>query len=183
MQNDLNNLGEKKKKNQITIRRMTIDDIAPVFHLGEELFTMEVSPNLYRTWDEYEVISNFQNDQEYCFVAEDADSDEIAGFLMGTIIAKRHSSWRYGYLIWLGITPSFQSKGVASKLFHHFRHLMIKNGVRMLLVDTAADNMPALQFFEKMGFEKPKKHIYLSLNLDSTHTLHKEKEKKKNHKE
>lgn len=48
---------------------------------------------------------------------------------------------------------------------------------------TEADNHSALQFFEKMGFEKPKKHIYLSLNLDSAHTVYKEKEKKKNHKE
>ena len=53
----------------------------------------------------------------------------------------------------------------------------------MLLVDTEADNLSALRFFEKMGFEKPKKHIYLSLNLDSAYTLYKEKEKKKNHKE
>jgi len=180
-ENKINNREKEKKSPLITIRRMTIDDIAPVFHLGEKLFTMEISPNLYRTWDEYEVISNFQSDQEFCFAAEDAD--EIVGFLMGTIIAKRHSSWRYGYLIWLGVAPSYQSKGVASRLFHHFRNVMIKNGVRMLLVDTEADNLSALRFFEKMGFEKPKKHIYLTLNLDSAHNLYKEKEKKKNHKE
>jgi ribosomal protein S18 acetylase RimI-like enzyme len=182
MQEDkINNQEKKEKGPSIAIRRMTIDDIAPVFHLGEKLFTLEISPNLYRTWDEYEVISNFQSDQEFCFVAEDAD--EIVGFLMGTIIAKRHSSWRYGYLIWLGVAPLYQSKGLASRLFQHFRNIMIKNGVRMLLVDTEADNLSALRFFEKMGFEKPMKHIYLSLNLDSAHTLYKEKEKKKNHKE
>ena len=181
IENKINNQEKKKKSPLITIRRMTIDDIASVFHLGEKLFTLEISPNLYRTWDEYEVISNFQSDQDFCFVAE--DDDEIVGFLMGTIIAKRHSSWRYGYLIWLGVTPPYQSKGVASRLFFHFRNIMIKNGVRMLLVDTEADNLSALRFFEKMGFEKPKKHIYLSLNLDSTHTISKEKEKKKNHKE
>jgi ribosomal protein S18 acetylase RimI-like enzyme len=175
----INNRKKEKKSSLITIRRMTIDDIAPVFHLGERLFTLEISPNLYRTWDEYEVISNFQGDQEFCFVAQ--DNGKIVGFLMGTIIAKRHSSWRYGYLIWLGVAPSYQSKGVASRLFHYFRNVMIKNGVRMLLVDTEADNLSALRFFEKMGFEKPKKHIYLSLNLDSTHIIYKEKEKKKNH--
>lgn len=178
-ENKIFNREKKKKERPVSIRRMTIDDIAPVFHLGEKLFTLEFSPNLYRTWDEYEVISNFQNDSEFCFTAEDAD--EIVGFLMGTIIAKRHTSWRYGYLIWLGVAPSHQSKGVASRLFHHFRNIMIKNGVRMLLVDTEADNDSALRFFEKMGFEKPKKHIYLSLNLDSAHALNKEKEKRKHH--
>lgn len=176
----INNQEKNKKSSSISIRLMTIDDIAPVFHLGEKLFTLEISPNLYRTWDEYEVITNFQGDQEFCFVAEDAD--EIVGFLMGTIIAKRHSSWRYGYLIWLGVAPSHQSKGVASRLFNHFRNVMIKQGVRMLLVDTEADNFSALKFFEKMGFEKPKKHIYLSLNLDNALSLYKDKEKKKNRK-
>jgi ribosomal protein S18 acetylase RimI-like enzyme len=169
---------KKNKKSPVSIRRMTIDDIAPVFHLGEKLFTLDISPNLYRTWDEYEVISNFHSDAEFCFVAE-GDNDEIVGFLMSTIIAKRHSSWRYGYLIWLGVARSHQSRGVASRLFIHFRNIMIKNGVRMLLVDTEADNFTALKFFKKMGFEKPMKHIYLSLNLDSEQASY--KEKKKNH--
>jgi ribosomal protein S18 acetylase RimI-like enzyme len=176
-----NDSKKKEKRHPITIRRMTIDDIAPVFHLGEKLFTLEISPNLYRTWDEYEVITNFQGDAEFCLAAE--AEDEIVGFLMGTIIAKRHSSWRYGYLIWLGVAPPYQTGGIASRLFHHFRNLMIKNGVRMLLVDTEADNLAALKFFEKMGFEKPKRHIYLTLNLDNERSLSKDKEKKKNHHE
>jgi hypothetical protein len=43
---------------------------------------------------------------------------------------------------------------------------MLENGVRMLLVDSEADNLPALHFFRKMGFGSPQEHIYLSLNLD-----------------
>lgn len=176
-ENKIHNRKKKRNGHHVTIRCMTIDDIAPVFHLGEKLFTLEFSPNLYRTWDEYEVISNYQSDPEFCFVAE--DDDKIVGFLISTIISKPLTSWRYGYLIWLGVTQSHQSEGVASRLFHHFRNTMIKNGVRMLLVDTEADNISALRFFDKMGFEKPKKHIYLSLNLDSAQTLYKEKEKEK----
>lgn len=35
----------------------------------------------------------------------------------------------------------------------------------MLLVDTQADNIPALKFFEKLGFTHPQPCVYLSRNL------------------
>lgn len=144
---------------------MEIDDIADVFHLGERLFTAREAPNLYRTWDEYEVLSLFQGDSEYCLIA-DVD-DRMVGFLLGTTVIKNHCAWKYGYLVWLGVDPDSQSSGVASKLFHRFRDLMLSDGVRMLLVDTEADNLPALHFFRKAGFGSPQEHIYLSLNLDT----------------
>jgi ribosomal protein S18 acetylase RimI-like enzyme len=56
---------------------------------------------------------------------------------------------------------------VAVKLFNQFRDLMLEDGVRMLLVDTEADNLPALHFFRRMGFGSPEEHIYLTLNLAS----------------
>ena len=47
----------KRKHPNVEIRPMEIDDFATVFHLGERLFKDEKVPNLYRTWDEFEVIS------------------------------------------------------------------------------------------------------------------------------
>jgi ribosomal protein S18 acetylase RimI-like enzyme len=35
----------------------------------------------------------------------------------------------------------------------------------MLMVDTQADNTPAIKFFKRKGFENPTKHVYLTLNL------------------
>jgi len=142
---------------------MDIDDVAQVFHLGERLFEAESMPNLYRTWDEFEVISLYQNDPDFCLVAE--LDDEPVGFLMGSILTKTRSAWKYGHIFWLGVTPGASRKGVAARLFRHFRDQMLKNGVRMLIVDTEADNLPALKFFRKMGFGSPQEHIYLSLNL------------------
>ncbi|NSW84711.1 MAG: GNAT family N-acetyltransferase [Syntrophobacteraceae bacterium] len=154
----------RRKRAQVFIRTMEIDDLATVFHLGERLFTAREAPNLYRTWDEYEVINLFQADSEYCLVAE--SDDRIVGFALGTTVTKSHSAWKYGYLVWLGIDPDFHAQGIASRLFTRFRDLMLEDGVRMLLVDTEADNLPALHFFRKMGFGHPQEHIYLALNLD-----------------
>ena len=71
---------EKKKKSTVVVRQMEIDDLADVFHLGEKIFTAREVPNLYRTWDEYEIITLFQSDSEFCLVAE--LDDKIVGFAL-----------------------------------------------------------------------------------------------------
>jgi hypothetical protein len=52
------------------IRAMTIDDMSEVFHIGAEVFIAKFSPTLYRTWDEYEITTLFNFDNELCLVAE-----------------------------------------------------------------------------------------------------------------
>ncbi|MFZ2446141.1 MAG: GNAT family N-acetyltransferase [Syntrophobacteraceae bacterium] len=174
---DPDSYDQKRKKANVVVRQMEIDDIATVFHLGERLFTAKSAPNLFRTWDEYEVINFFQNDSEYCLVAEtDDDLGLVVGFVLGTTVTKSHSAWKYGYLVWLGVDPAFHESGIASKLFNRFRDLMLEEGVRMLLVDSEADNLPALHFFRRMGFGHPQEHIYLALNLDP----HRQAKEKKN---
>jgi ribosomal protein S18 acetylase RimI-like enzyme len=152
-----------KRRPKVIIRQMELDDLAPVFHLGEQLFTASKAPNLYRTWDEYELIELYHADTELCLVAE--HDKKIIGFALGTTIEKDRSAWKYGHLVWLGVEPKFHRKGVGERLFNQFRERMANEGVRILMVDTEADNLTALHFFRTMGFGKPEEHIYLSLNL------------------
>ncbi|MFZ7124980.1 MAG: GNAT family N-acetyltransferase [Desulfobacterales bacterium] len=148
----------------VSIRTISIDDLPHIFHLGEKLFTARKVPNLHRTWDEYEVVSLFQGDDEYCFVAEN-EASELVGFALGTMIQKSHS-WKYGYLLWLGVHPYYQQSGVARRLFRHFRSVMIEDGARIIMVDTEADNDAALRFFRKVGFNHARNHVFLSMNVD-----------------
>jgi ribosomal protein S18 acetylase RimI-like enzyme len=164
----------QKKRVHVKIREMEIDDIAPVFHLGEELFTPRDVPNLYRTWDEYEVTGLFHDEPEFCLVAE--VDDKIVGFALGTTIFKAGSAWKYGHLIWLGVAEECRRLGVAKRLLRGFTDIMLEYGVRILLVDTETANTPAIEFFKKMGFGNPQEHIYLTLNLD---TMLKKSRKKK----
>ena len=153
----------RRKRPQVEIREMEIDDLSTVFHLGEKLFTATRVPNLYRTWDEFEVVELFHGDSQYCLVAE--AEGEIVGFALGTTISKTRSAWKYGYLVWLGVDPRYQRYSVGRKLFRQLKNLMVDEGVRILLVDTEADNHSALSFFQQLGFGNPEEHIYLSLNL------------------
>ncbi len=145
------------------IRDMTIDDLADVFHLGEKLFTSDYSPSMYRTWDEYEITTLFNSDTELCLVAD--LNDEIVGFALGTTVEKTHSSWKYGYLVWIGVRPGLQKKGVGDHLFDEIKKRMRGQGVRMIMIDTDADNEAGLRFFKKQGFGSPRQHVYMTLNL------------------
>jgi len=147
---------------RIDIREMTIDDVADVFHLGEKLFTFSIFPNLFRTWDEYEVLDFFSAESEFCLVG--TYKNKVVGFLLSTIIEKK--SRKYGYLVWFGVDDTVRRKGVASKLFDKMKRIMRKNGANMIIIDTQADNKEALEFFRKKGFSSPQDHVYLSLNID-----------------
>ncbi|MBU0550888.1 GNAT family N-acetyltransferase [Myxococcota bacterium] len=151
------------KPDQFEIRDMTIDDLAAVFHLGEELFTSEFSQSMYRTWDEYEITTLFNTETELCLVAD--LEGQIVGFALGTTVEKQHSSWKYGYLVWIGVKPGLQHAGTGHQLFNEIKQRMVAQGVRMIVIDTDADNEAGIAFFKKQGFDKIQQHVYMTLNL------------------
>ncbi|MFH7320178.1 GNAT family N-acetyltransferase [Desulfurivibrio sp. D14AmB] len=164
-------------RESLCIRPMGVDDLAEVFHIGELIFTAEYSPSLYRTWDEYEVISMFNSDSELCLVAE--SGDRIVGFALGTTVDKHHSAWKYGYLVWLGVCPKAQKLRVGQNLFKEMKRRMRAQGVRMIIVDTDADNRAGIDFFTKLGFGNIQEHVYMTLNLDRRAKKKKKKKEEK----
>lgn len=145
------------------IREMAIDDFPEVFHIGDEVFTVEYSQSLYRTWDEFEITTLFNSDTELCLVAE--VEERIVGFALGTTVKKHNSPWKYGYLVWLGVRRDIQKGRVGSRLFTEIRRRMVEQGVRMMIIDTSAGNRAAINFFQKQGFGDIQEHLFMSLNL------------------
>lgn len=162
----------------IYIREMELDDLAEVYALGERLFTAERWPVLHRTWDDYELATMFASDGEFCLVAVRERDEKIVGFVLGTVMFKRRSAWSYGWVIWLGVLPSMKRKGIARRLVDRLTEVFIEAGARMLIVDTDAENAPALRFFERQGFGNRRDHVYMSLNL-STHPKYKKRKPSK----
>ena len=156
-------MGKPMQQELIDVRELTIDDLAAVFHLGEQLFTSDFSPSMYRTWDEYEITTLFNSDSDLCLVAE--TDNEIVGFALGTTVEKQNSAWKYGYLVWIGVRPGLQKGGAGNKLFAELRKRMVDQGVRMIIIDTDADNKAGINFFKKQGFSNIQKHVYMALNL------------------
>ena len=42
---------------------------------------------------------------------------------------------------------------------------MVEQGVRMVIIDTDADNQAGIRFFKKHGFGNIQKHVYMTLTL------------------
>jgi ribosomal protein S18 acetylase RimI-like enzyme len=120
----------KRRRPEIDIREMEIEDLAAVFQLGEKLFRASEVPILYRSWEEFEVLDSFVRDMGYSYVA-DLDG-EIVGFALGSVVTKRKSAWKYGYLAWLGVKPEFQRFGIATRLFREIRDAMLEDGKAIL---------------------------------------------------
>lgn len=155
--------GKKTSAGALTIRLLDLDDLPAVFALGEKLFSAEKWPTLYRTWDKYELVELYDADGETCLVAE--EDGRIVGFALGTLIEKRHSAWKYGYLLWLGVDPEHGRQGVGRRLISRLTEILVGLGARMILVDTDPENEEALSFFRKEGFRNEQPHVYLSRNL------------------
>jgi len=155
---------EKKPRTEADIRHMEIDDISSVYHLGERLFTSEEFPILYRTWDAFEVTDYFTSDPGYCMVAE--AEGVIVGFIIGTTIEKEGTAWKkYGYLSWIGVDEEYQRTSLGQRLYRRLEERMKKDGVRMIIADTDADNEPAIAFFQAMKFSLTSKHQWLAKTL------------------
>ncbi len=152
----------RRKRTKTNIREMIIDDISAVYHLGERLFTSEEYPILYRTWDQFEVTDYFTSDPDYCLVAELEPGGKIVGFAIGTTIEKEGTAWKkYGYLSWIGVDDAFQRTNLGYRLYRKLEQIWKRNGVRMVIADTDAENLPAISFFKSIGFADSSQHVWL----------------------
>lgn len=143
---------------------MQLRDLAAVFELGQQLFTAEEWPTLYRSWDDHELMALFNGSGETCLVAE--AGERIVGFALGRIMDKPRNAWRYGWLLWLGVNPEFHRARIATRLLRRLTELFVANEARIMLVDTDEQNRHALSFFKRQGFGQAVRHVYLSRNLD-----------------
>lgn len=159
----MSGVDSKRRRIPLEIREMELEDLPRVYRLGERLFTAERWPNLYRTWDEYELVAFFAEDVDTCFVAE--SEGRLVGFVLGTILEKRRSAWSYGWVMWLGVDPDYSRHGIGQRLVEKLTEQFIEEGVRILLVDTDAKNEKAVQFFQRQGFGNVMQHVYMTKNL------------------
>jgi len=143
---------------------MEIDDLSAVYRLGEELFTSEQYPILYRTWDPYEVTGLFTSDSEYCLVAE--SDHRVVGFVLATTFEKEGTAWKkYGYVNWIGVSEEVQALHVGSRLYRRVEDIFREDGVRMLIADTVVENEQAIGFFRSLGFNTSGRHVWLTKTL------------------
>src|SRR5574342_556110 len=123
----------------IVVREMRVEDIPEVYRLGRRLFKTQDASTFYRTWDAYEVTNNFNQNPDLTLVAE-SGKGRIIGFALGTTYGNDSGTWKYGYILWMGVSPRWQGGGLGRLLYHDIERRMHQQGVRMAFVDTARSN-------------------------------------------
>jgi ribosomal protein S18 acetylase RimI-like enzyme len=63
------------------------------------------------------------------------------------------------------VGKDIQQGGVGSELFKEIKRRMKARGMRIIMIDTSADNQAAIRFFNKQGFGDIQEHVYMTLNL------------------
>lgn len=85
-----------------------------------------------------------------------------AAFAMSdTYVAGRQvkTTYEYGFIV----DPLHRRKGIAEKLQKHIEQITLDKDVGLLRLDAIEDNKPSISLFSKMGFEKVKDCITISL--------------------
>jgi len=156
----------RKKKSQIEIRQMTLEDLSEVWHLGEKIFTPSYLPFTYRTWNVDELLSLFNDDPELCLVAEDVKSGKIVGFALGVILKRPQSPWKYGYFNWVSVQKIRQKSGVGKRLYNMLEKRFKQKGARIAIVDVENNNPAGIRFVKELGFKQAESYIWFSKNIE-----------------
>jgi ribosomal protein S18 acetylase RimI-like enzyme len=156
-----------RKHGKVTVREIGVDDIAAVYRLGRRLFKSQEASTFYRTWDAYEVTNNFNQDPHLTLVAETRNGI-VVGFALGTTYEDESGGWKYGYILWMGVSPRWQGSGLGAELYREMERRMHAEGVRMAFVDTARSNTGAIRFFRRMGYGRPEAEVWMSKILQRT---------------
>jgi ribosomal protein S18 acetylase RimI-like enzyme len=156
----------KKKKQEIEIRQMVLEDLSEVWHVGEKIFTPSYLPFTYRIWNVDELLSLFNGDPGLCLVAKDAKSNRIVGFVMGVILKRPLSPWKYGYFNWVGVKKIRQKSGVGRRLYKELERRFKQKGARIAIVDVESSNHAGIRFVNRLGFKQAESYIWFSKNIE-----------------
>jgi ribosomal protein S18 acetylase RimI-like enzyme len=154
-------IGKRRPGPTVIVRDMELEDLARVYRLGERLYTRDLHPFLYSTWEQRELVGHFTTEPGLCLVAEVDGS--LAGFIIGTIVSK--ASLTYGHIVWVAVDCALQHTGVGCGLFCKLAERMAAAGAHQLVVDTDVGNTAVIRFFGKLGFKDERAHVALTKNL------------------
>ncbi len=129
------------KKLEVHIRNLNIDDIDPVYKLGDSIFDW---PTEHVLWNEQIVRWYYEQCKAVCFVAE--KESMIIGFILC------FATQSTGRVEWVAVDSMFQKQGVATELLR--RSLLVFRLNKITHISTLArDDGKASTFFIRNGFQ------------------------------
>lgn len=97
-------------------------------------------------WDEAAIAALLDQPAALAFVAETEDAGTLAGFVLAQVAADQAD------LLSIGVRPSLQRRGLASRLLAVLVSELRALSVRQLYLEVAADNTAATACYRELGF-------------------------------
>jgi ribosomal-protein-alanine N-acetyltransferase len=121
---------------EVTLRKMTLDDLGEILELENELFSPPWSYNSF--------VAELESDKRSCLVAE--CQAKIIGYSIGAIF------YDEVHIMSIGVTRSFQKSQVATKLMIEMINFAKSNLIDSIVLEVRASNKPAIGLYTKFGF-------------------------------
>jgi ribosomal-protein-alanine N-acetyltransferase len=124
---------------KLTIRKMTLEDIAAVIDLDQKSFSLPWPERSFR----FEVTDN---PASRCWVAE-LDGKVVGMIVVWLLVDEAHVAT-------LATHPDFRRQGVAKRLLSHGLLHLIEEGAQSSFLEVRESNLAAREMYRKFGYEE-----------------------------
>ncbi|MBC7107563.1 MAG: ribosomal protein S18-alanine N-acetyltransferase [Methanomassiliicoccales archaeon] len=122
----------------LILRRFNITDLPQVYDLActelKERYTPELFLNVFSCWSDGFIVIE--------------DNRRIQGFILGITISKREAR-----ILMLAVKDEVKRRGLGTILFREFCSKCAMRGIRYITLEVRKSNLPAINFYKKLGFE------------------------------
>jgi ribosomal protein S18 acetylase RimI-like enzyme len=137
----------------ITIRTAKSFDIPQLVALLKELFTIEADFNFDQDKQASGLNLLLESEKDCIFVAELLNDDKVLGMCTVQTLISTAEGGRVGLLEDLIVEADFRNQGIASKLVAAAVDWAQCQGLKRLQLLADKNNLSALNFYEKQGWE------------------------------
>lgn len=143
----------------VNIRQAEKDEVQKLQDLNDEVFVdnHKYDPDLKMDWAQSLVGKNYftellNSPEAICLIAE--ENNTPVGYIAAAPKELSYRLSKYIEIENMGVSPSYRSKGIGSQLIEKVLELAKKKGFQKVYVNTYSDNIKAIDFYEKSGFNK-----------------------------
>ena len=132
-------LSEAHLSSTVELREYTPEDFERLWELDQRCFSAEIA------YSRRELAYYLRNKTAICLVAW--QKQQIVGFVLG-----HNDSRGFGHVVTLDVDPSERKSGIGSTLMEVLEQRFVDSNCRLILLEVAVNNLPALNFYKKHGY-------------------------------
>lgn len=141
---------EHLEEKSYTIREATRDDIPEVVHINRVCL-----PENYPAYFFLQLHSNYSK----AFLVAEKDG-KVVGYIMCRLEhGKSHFGFRIikrGHVVSIAVLPEYRKQGIGKNLMLNAEKALKDYGAKEIILEVRVSNTPAINLYEKLGYEKVK---------------------------